>query len=264
MYEVFERKLINYICNNVLNEDYQIIVLTETWLTDGFADNEFIDERYSLYRRDRCSETRFKSRERGILIAVLKDLNSCRVLIDILQREDLWVSIMLNNASLVLCATYIPPNSSQEVYSAHCFDLEFVSSEYSNSVTCVPGDSNLSNVSWLSNNDSNGFIPICSSNIRDEIVRDSYMFCGCNQYNANPNSTASILDLIFSNCDNTATVQSSLLITFLQMWRLSYCLQPMVLRVMLMFNHLKIPICYLQITHSTFVILNSWRYHIYM
>ncbi|CAH2083313.1 unnamed protein product [Euphydryas editha] len=46
------------VLTNVLINSYNVIVFTETWLNSNVTNSEFIDKRYTVYRRDRlCSET---------------------------------------------------------------------------------------------------------------------------------------------------------------------------------------------------------------
>ncbi|CAH2084841.1 unnamed protein product [Euphydryas editha] len=46
------------ILTNVLINSYNVIVFTETWLNSNVTNSEFIDKRYTVYRRDQlCSET---------------------------------------------------------------------------------------------------------------------------------------------------------------------------------------------------------------
>lgn len=41
---------------NILSSSYDIIILTETWLTPHIFNGELIDERYTVYRCDRNRE----------------------------------------------------------------------------------------------------------------------------------------------------------------------------------------------------------------
>ncbi len=182
--------------------------MTETWLMDGIFNAEFIDKRYTVYRCDRCSATSSKSRGGGVLIAVFKNLDSVQLDIDTGRREELWVNISCNDENLILCAIYLPPNSSPEVYNEHCSFLESISQEYADTRICVIGDFNLPNISWVPNEDCVGLSPVCSNDLREQMVSDYYMLCGFNQFNSCPNSIGSILDLVFCNFD-TVTVNTT-------------------------------------------------------
>lgn len=39
--------------SSVRSSNYDVIVLCETWLREGFHDEELFDDRYNVYRRDR-------------------------------------------------------------------------------------------------------------------------------------------------------------------------------------------------------------------
>ena len=43
--------------SGILNCNYDIVCITETWLNDGFYNNEFFDGRYQVFRCDRDSDT---------------------------------------------------------------------------------------------------------------------------------------------------------------------------------------------------------------
>ena len=173
-------------------------MLAETWLIEGITNKEFIDDRYTIYRRDRCTKSTNKTRGGGVLVAVLKIFGSFQLDVNTNCREEIWIKVSINNVNFVIGAVYIPPDSSPEIYTEHCSTIELVSSEYSDSVICVVGDFNLPNISWYLDPEI-GISPICGNNALDQHVCDSYNFCGLNQFNTNPNSTGSILDLVFCN-----------------------------------------------------------------
>lgn len=55
---------------NVCCSQFDVIILTETWLNNGIYDKELFDPRYKVYRRDRDLITSGKSDGGGVLIAV--------------------------------------------------------------------------------------------------------------------------------------------------------------------------------------------------
>lgn len=59
---------------NVYLNSYDIISLTETWLTEGVFDNEIFDNRYVIWRRDRNYSQTQQTRGGGVLLAVRRDL----------------------------------------------------------------------------------------------------------------------------------------------------------------------------------------------
>lgn len=57
-------------------EDFDIMVLVETWLNDGIANTELGLEDFNIYRLDRNPANNSHSRGGGVLIAVRKYLLS--------------------------------------------------------------------------------------------------------------------------------------------------------------------------------------------
>lgn len=100
---------------NILSNNFDIIILTETWLNDGVYDGEFMDSRYSIYRRDREQRDPNKTKNGGgVMIAVKNNLKSNRKLEWESSCEDLWVEVDINTLSklnhhIAICAAYLPP-----------------------------------------------------------------------------------------------------------------------------------------------------------
>ena len=57
----------------ILSNNYDIIVLVETWLHPGVYDAEFIDDRYTVFRRDRDARSSNKAHGGGVVVAVLAE-----------------------------------------------------------------------------------------------------------------------------------------------------------------------------------------------
>lgn len=100
--------------------NFDIVILIETWLNDTISDNEIFDSRYNVYRRDRESSTfnNYKKTDGGVLIAVSTRLKSKRVIEWESGMEDLWVevSIKVNKQieTLRICSVYLPPPICKE------------------------------------------------------------------------------------------------------------------------------------------------------
>ena len=110
--------------------------------------SELFDDRYVVYRRDR--DTRKKDGG-GVLIAVLRGINSKRMTHWESNCEDLWIVIDISIAKsvrqLALCAVYLPPpvlRSSLEHFLDSCNTIF----EQSGSKFCIVGDFNLSSINW--------------------------------------------------------------------------------------------------------------------
>lgn len=55
------RTKLNEVYLEILNNDFDVIILTETWLNDSISDAEIFDSRYNVFRRDRNSTYNHKS-----------------------------------------------------------------------------------------------------------------------------------------------------------------------------------------------------------
>lgn len=103
------------IYNNVVCNNFDVIVLTETWLNGSVLDRELFDNRYEVYRRDRESSGFHSSRDGGgVLIAVSRRYKSSRLFGYESDCEDLWVRMEVADKNkkkeqLYICSVYIPP-----------------------------------------------------------------------------------------------------------------------------------------------------------
>lgn len=105
---------------NVLNNNYDIICLTETWLIKGIFDEELFDSRYNVYRKDRDYHNLEMDKGGGTLIAIRRDIS-----VDIrnvhlpafFDVDITYVSISFTNnslqKSLLIFCCYFPQNSKQ-------------------------------------------------------------------------------------------------------------------------------------------------------
>lgn len=55
--------------------DYDVITITETWLNEGHNNNEYISNKYQVFRKDRHQTNINAKRGGGILIAVLMEID---------------------------------------------------------------------------------------------------------------------------------------------------------------------------------------------
>lgn len=108
---------------------YDIIVLTETWLSNNILSTEVFSNSYTVFRKDRCKEKTGMDRGGGVLVAIRSSL-SCREIClesnssfcdqDI---DQVIVNVNLNEYEIFILASYIPPRSSLEVYNLHLSNL---------------------------------------------------------------------------------------------------------------------------------------------
>jgi len=140
---------------NVSLCNYDIIIITETWLSDNVNNAELgLCPRYTIFRCDRCSTRDVSIRGGGVLIAV-KNQFSCRRL-PILDNsvEQLFIQISEKSLSLVIGAVYIPPAFDINVYDIHFNAIDILLNNNCHSKFLIFGDYNLPNINWQSVNDS--------------------------------------------------------------------------------------------------------------
>ena len=94
---------------NVTNNNYDVICITESWLNNSIYDFNIIDpENYSIFRRDREDTRSLKKDGGGAFIAVKNDLNVTLLRDYQSDAEDVWISVDLNNkGKLIVCCVKV-------------------------------------------------------------------------------------------------------------------------------------------------------------
>lgn len=90
--------------------EYDIIVLTETWLYPSIYSNELFHDEYTVYRCDR-DPAAGKTKGGGCLIAVRNKFQSVRVFDTVTANEEVWIKVTLHDSVLYMCSVYFPPNT---------------------------------------------------------------------------------------------------------------------------------------------------------
>jgi hypothetical protein len=126
---------------NILNSDFDIICLTETWLDDTVHSSELFPPNFAVFRQD----GRRQCRGRGVLVAVnhnawrpvhLTHLTSDSI-------DMIWLTLTNTSGfSFFLCNLYFPPNSIRLDYESF-YELVNNSLNELNGAICVVGDFNL-------------------------------------------------------------------------------------------------------------------------
>ncbi|XP_045459260.1 uncharacterized protein LOC123669713 [Melitaea cinxia] len=194
---------------NVLTCNYQIIVLTETWLNDNIFTAEILDHRYQVFRRDRQSNTFDKGKDGGgVLIAVSKSLSAFRNTNLESSCEDLWVTIDYVSKNMCmkinLCAIYLPPPVTIEVISHFTNKLQKNINNLEN--VLLVGDFNLSRIEWIQHMSISHVVPRISGGVVCSTLIDFAAYASFKQYNNIKNKQQKILDLVFSNTSCPLTV----------------------------------------------------------
>lgn len=182
---------------NILNNDHDIYILTESWLNDSVFDGEIFDSRYTVYRRDRNAMN-----GGGVLIAVSNDIISHRMTMWESSCEDLWVTVDIKilgkSKHIAICALYLPPPVSKDKLEDFISHTNVVISK--NDHVLLAGDFNLSSLTW-SQQQGVSHLQISNnpSSTLDAMFVDFIEENSLNQYNYVVNTNQRILDLVLSN-----------------------------------------------------------------
>lgn len=191
---------------NILSQQYDIIIFTETWLQPNIYDSELFDSRYSVVRRDRDLLKTKKKEGGGVLIAINKNLNFSRKSEwENKDLEEIYVMIPFKNKNLIINTIYIPPAAPLETYEKYFTNLQSIFLSNPDSVFCAAGDYNLPDISWsFINNSPCGISDISSSSA--SLLSNNMSLMNIQQYNYLTNDNNRSLDLIFSSicCDLSA------------------------------------------------------------
>ncbi|KAK9744678.1 hypothetical protein QE152_g7519 [Popillia japonica] len=88
---------------NLPNSDFDIMCLTETWLNPNILTSEISNNKYSIFRRDRCT-TAYKKADGGGVLMALDNTLSASVRLDWQsQAEDLWITVSVIDWPLHVC-----------------------------------------------------------------------------------------------------------------------------------------------------------------
>lgn len=185
---------------NILNSDYDIIILTETWLQPKIHDAEIVDNRYLMIRKDRDLTLTHKKDGGGLLIAYKKNLAvTHRLDWEDQSLEEIYICLPLKNNQLILHTVYIPPASPKHIYEKHLRKLEYVYTTNPDSIFCVIGDFNLPELTWTITPPT--VSPLNIPNEVSKILINTITTMALNQYNGLLNINNRTLDLLFCSQD---------------------------------------------------------------
>lgn len=187
----------SFFCNSSIT-DFNIIVLTETWLNYSINSSEYFDNSFNVFRKDRCETGSLLKRGGGVLIAVKSNFVSNNIVIaDAENIEYVCVRLTLHSKSNVfIYAAYIPPNSNAIVYENHLSAINKIPLTQNDTII-IFGDFNLPNSNWIL--DDSVLLP---TEIKPQFAADfiqNIIENGLYQINSIKNPNGKLLDLIFSN-----------------------------------------------------------------
>lgn len=197
---------------NVCACNYDIIIITETWLLDSIKDAELFDNRYVVWRRDRNYNATGQTLGGGVLIAVRRDVAVSPQPTFCSNAEDLWLTLVLKQCgvnrhiNLHICVVYLCKENKGFTFSqqlTNFFDnLNGVVVRSPHDKYLIVGDFNLSNIMWTpSCIDSVSFEPLNFSTYDEHLLVDEINTLGFGQFNGIRNAYGRTLDLVLSNGD---------------------------------------------------------------
>ncbi|XP_055527980.1 uncharacterized protein LOC129720522 [Wyeomyia smithii] len=193
--------------------DYDLIVLTETWLDDRIFSAQLFGNRYTVFRNDRSHLNSQKTRGGGVLIAVSVKL-SCRIdpapVFNTV--EQLWVIVETANSDISIGVVYIPPDrkSDSQVIQQHIDSIGMVLSRLQlKTPALLFGDYNQSGLRWFISDNGHPSVDTLHSNMPAYCcsLLDGLYWHGLTQVNNILIDNERLLDLVWVN-DETLPICS--------------------------------------------------------
>lgn len=198
------------------DESYDIIVLTETWLSEHTLSRHIFGDCYEVFRTDRSTLNSSKSSGGGVLIAVHRRLKAQVVENSAWSKvEQVWVQIKLAGYSLYLCAIYLPPDRTRDLplIETHTESLHAICTQaLPVDEFVVFGDFNFPSVKWRPCSDGFLFADPLQSTFHEGMhnLFDNYNNSLLRQINSVNNENGRMLDLCFvSNPDYAPRLTAS-------------------------------------------------------
>ena len=189
-----------------------MLLFTETWLNNSVLDSEILCNEYSLFRCDRNVNNSKKKCGGGVLIAVNKKYMCKKVKLPYVDVEMLCVSIDVSSYLIYLLCAYIPPTSTENVFSSCHQNLEYISNLLKdNDEILLAGDFNIPEAVWIpSHEEMTCQLPSCVKGPYHHIeFLDNLQSIPLFQVNNIVNSHERILDLVFSDNPNELCISKA-------------------------------------------------------
>ncbi|KAG5870495.1 hypothetical protein JTB14_033014 [Gonioctena quinquepunctata] len=161
----------------LLISDLDIILITESWLNDNFANSEISNSQYLIFRKNRDYNSTNCTHGGGVMIANKSSYNATEIRVsDSNLFEDVWVKLKINNKSIVLCVVYFVPESSLDAYQRFVEHINEVKRHPIGANFIIVDDFNFPRVTW--SYEEQVLIPGYSPDQRVEFLLDELLFMG--------------------------------------------------------------------------------------
>lgn len=181
---------------SVLENEYDVICITETWLTSSHNSAEYFPPDYYVFRRDRYTDLESTARGGGVLLAVSKDIRADIIDLGSNELEILAVKLAFNGKLVLIVTVYIPYGSSANIYGelSLFFSNQLAVAAADFDSVMILGDLNFPKIKWLTVDDE--LLPFYGD-LTSDLVMDSICSLGLRQINNIENQCSNILDLVF-------------------------------------------------------------------
>ena len=184
-----------------VNYHYDIICISETWLSSTVSSDDVKLNNFTLYRKDRDNGA---SGYGGVAIYVANYLNSERRLdLEVNGLEYICIEIKVNNKSVLVSVCYRPPTNLSDVRRTFLENFQVAIDQmksYDSDIQVILGDFNDRCVSWYDSHATSelrlNLFDISTVNNFIQFINEPTRYSG---------NSASLLDLIFVNDDKFVT-----------------------------------------------------------
>lgn len=185
---------------NICSCDYDIIAFTETWLIPSISDQEYFDNTYTVYRRDRHEFDSSIEVGGGVLIATKNVFKSERVKlawydsnVSVCKFELVVVRVYFNDRNVYILCVYsnCTAVTGTDGFYRSLADFFYSQSFNSNDIIYLFGDFNLPHLQW-SPDPENGLVLLPDNLSKEQDCKLFDLFYAHNlyQFNRVPNTRA--------------------------------------------------------------------------
>ena len=152
MRSILEHQRRTHFANSIQTKNlYEVLCLTETWLTENIPDAALFLPCYEIHRKDRPSSNG-KSRHGGVLIAISNCIPNCAIESDF---NDCVIVRLSIQRPVIICCIYSSPKDSTYKWESVQFSnlIKFLRNkklEFNAACVYIVGDINFDHTNWLS------------------------------------------------------------------------------------------------------------------